>query len=71
MIIHYLSHYLMGTHEEPDSFINSLLIMNNKEKFFAWLFGCFSALQEHVYCKMRCYGWREQVKRQSAKGFAW
>nr|WP_320338488.1 head maturation protease, ClpP-related [Citrobacter amalonaticus] len=75
MMIHYPSHCLTGTHEEPDLFSNSLLIMNNKEKFFAWLFGCFSALHEYVYCnvycRMRCHGWREQVKRQGAKGFAW
>ena len=44
MMIHYPSHYLMGTHEEPDSFINTLLIMKKKEKLFALLFYCFSAL---------------------------
>ncbi|WP_104212298.1 head maturation protease, ClpP-related [Pectobacterium brasiliense] len=66
MMIHYHSHYLMGTHEEPDLFINSLLIMNKREMLFAFLFYCFSALQLNVYCnvycRMRCYGWREQVK---------
>nr|WP_228007858.1 head maturation protease, ClpP-related [Kosakonia pseudosacchari] len=67
MMIHYPSHYLMGTHEEPDSSINSLLIMKMKEMLFALLFYCFSALRVNVYCnvycKMRCYGWREQIKR--------
>lgn len=67
MMIHYPSHYLMGTHEEPDSFINSLLIMKKKEVLFALLFYCFSALQLsvycNVYCRMRFYGEREQVKR--------
>ena len=72
---HYPSHYLMGTHEKPDSFINSLLIMNKKEMLFALLFYCFSALQLsvycNVYCRMRFYGWREQVKRQGAKSLTW
>lgn len=44
MMIHYPSHYLMGTHEEPYLLINSLLIMK-KRKLFALLFYCFSALQ--------------------------
>lgn len=61
MMIHYPSHYLMGTHEEPDLFINSLLIMKKKEILFALLFYCFSALQLsvycNVYCRMRFYGW--------------
>ncbi len=75
MMIHYPSHYLMGTHEEPDSFINSLLIMKKKEMLFALLFYCFSALQLsvycNVYCRMRFYGWREQVKRQGIKSLTW
>ncbi|WP_371333907.1 hypothetical protein [Klebsiella quasipneumoniae] len=75
VVIHYPSHYLMGTHEEPDSFINALLIMKKKEMFFALLFYCFSALQLsvycNVYCRMRFYGWREQVKRQGAKSLTW
>nr|WP_035886305.1 head maturation protease, ClpP-related [Kosakonia radicincitans] len=75
MMIHYPSHYLMGTHEEPDYFINLLLIMKKKEMLFALLFYCFSALQLsvycNVYCRMRFYGWREQVKRQDAKSPAW
>ena len=75
LMIHYPSYYLMGTHEEPDSFINSLLIMKKKEMFFALLFYCFSALQLsvycNVYCRMRFYGWREQVKRQGAKSLTW
>lgn len=50
MMIHYPSHYLMGTHEEPDSFINSLLIMKKRGMLFALLFYCFSALQLSVYC---------------------
>lgn len=44
-MIHYPSHYLMGTHEEPDSLIKSLLIMKKNGKLFALLFYCFSALQ--------------------------
>lgn len=59
VMIHYPSHYLMGTHEEPDLFINLLLIMNKMEMLFASLFYYFSALQLNVYCRMRCYGWRE------------
>lgn len=41
MMIHYPSHYLMGTHEEPYSFINLLLIMKKEEVLFALLFYCF------------------------------
>ncbi|MEZ6879247.1 Arm DNA-binding domain-containing protein [Enterobacter bugandensis] len=67
MMIYYPSHYLMGTHEKPDSFINSLLIIKKKEMLFALLLYCFSALQLSVYCRMRCYGGREQVKRQGVK----
>lgn len=40
MMIHYPSHCLMGTHEEPNLFINPLLIMNKIEKCFSWLFDC-------------------------------
>lgn len=29
IMFHYPSHYLMGTHGEPDLLINSLLIINN------------------------------------------
>lgn len=75
MMIHYPSHYLMGTHEEPDQFINSLLIMKKKGMLFALLFYCFSALQLsvycNVYCRMRFYGGREQVKRQGVKSLTW
>ncbi|EMW05741.1 clp protease family protein [Escherichia coli 2850750] len=75
MMIHYPSHYLMGTHEEPYSFINLLLIMKKEEVLFALLFYCFSALQLsvycNVYCRMRFYGGREQVKRQGVKGLTW
>lgn len=75
MMIHYPSHYLMGTHEKPDLFTNSLLIKNKKKMLFALLFYCFSALQLsvycNVYCRMRFYGWREQVKRQGAKSLTW
>ncbi|WP_024190693.1 head maturation protease, ClpP-related [Escherichia coli] len=35
MMIHYPSHYLMGTHEEPYSFINLLLIMKKEGKRLA------------------------------------
>lgn len=75
MMIHYPSHYLMGTHEEPGLFINLLLIMNKEEVLFALLFYCFSALQLsvycNVYCRMRFYGGREQVKRQGVKSLTW
>jgi len=54
----------MGKHEEPGSFINSLLSMKKNGKLFALIFNCFSALQLSVYCRMRFYGGREQVKRQ-------
>lgn len=75
MVLHddpfYPSHYLMGTHGEPALFINSLLIMKKERMLFALLFYVFWALRMNVYCnvycRMRCYGWREQVKRQGAK----
>lgn len=71
MMIHYPSHYLMGTHGEPVIFINSLLIMKKERMLFALLFYGFWALRMNVYCnvycRMRCYGWREQVERQGAK----
>ncbi|WP_219647033.1 head maturation protease, ClpP-related [Yersinia kristensenii] len=71
MMIHYPSHYLMGTHGEPALLINSLLIMKKERMLFALLFYVFWALRMNVYCnvycRMRCYGWREQVKRQGAK----
>lgn len=71
MMIHYPSHYLMGTHGELALFINSLLIIKKERMLFALLFYVFWALRMNVYCnvycRMRCYGWREQVKRQGAK----
>lgn len=74
-MLHYPSHYLMGTHEEQGSLINLLLIMKKEEMFFPLLFYCFSALQLsvycNVYCRMRFYGGREQVKRQGVKSLTW
>ncbi len=61
MMIHYPSHYFMGTHGEPALFINLLLIMKKERMSFALLFYVFWALRMNVYCnvycKMRCYGW--------------